>query len=379
MKNIFSNITLLLLVVFIAGCKKNDASAEAKTSTKNSVKYAEGLSIAKYDGYSIVRVSNPWPKANQVFTYILKEKNGLVPDSLKQFETISVPVQKIIVTSTTHIPSLEMLGVENSLVGFPNLDYISSEKMRALIDAGKVRELGSNQALNTEITIDLQPDVIVGHGIDNNNPIFENLQKSGLKTMFNGDWNEQTPLGKAEWIKFFGALYGKEKQADAIFTTIEKDYHQALDMAKKATAKPTVLAGAMYENQWYLPQGNSWGALLVKDGGGNYLWSDTQGTGSLSLPFETVLEKAKTAEFWIGPAQFTSLSEMEKANPHYTQFDAFKNKKVYSFSIKKGKTGGVVYYELSSNRPDLVLKDVLKILHPELLPEYELFFFEKLK
>jgi iron complex transport system substrate-binding protein len=366
----------LLIFISLAGCKQPGAVASI-AGAENQIRYAKGFSIHKYNGYSVVKITNPWPNANKEYTYVLKEKNGVIPDSLSSFETVNVPVKKIIATSTTHIPSLEMLGVENSLIGFPNLSYISSGKVRANIAAGKVRELGSNQTLNTEVVIDLQPDVIIGFGIDNNNPTLNNLQKAGLKIMLNGDWNEQTPLGKAEWIKFFGVLYGKENKADSIFSNIEKDYHNTLALAKKAASKPTVLSGGMFENKWNLPRGESWGALFINDAGGNYLWGETKGTGSLSLPFETVFEKAKDAEVWIGPGQFSSLAEMASHNVHYTEFKAFKTGSVYSF--KKGKSGGVVYYELAPNRPDLVLKDVLKILHPEMLPDYELFFFEKLK
>ncbi|RZK06567.1 MAG: ABC transporter substrate-binding protein [Flavobacterium sp.] len=272
-----------------------------------------------------------------------------------------------------------MLGVEKTLVGFPNLDYISSEKVRALIDAGKLKELGNNQTLNTEVIIDVAPDVFIGYGIDNKNPTLDNLEKSGLKIMLNGDWNEQTPLGKAEWIKFFGYLYGLDEKADQIFSDIEKEYNSTLALAKKATSKPTILAGDMFEGTWYLPKGGSWGSLLLAQAGGNYLWSDSEGTGSLSLSFETVLEKAKEADFWITSGQFSSLKEMTDANTHYSQFKAFKNKNVYAFSGKKGKTGGILYYELAPNRPDIVLKDIVKTLHPELLPNYKPFFFEKLK
>ena len=119
--------------------------------------------------------------------------------------------------------------------------------------------------------------------------------------------------------------------------------------------------------------------LLLKQANGNYLWQETSGTGSLSLSFETVFEKAKNADVWITSGQFSSLKEMTNSIPHYAEFNAFKNKNVYSFSGKKGKTGGILYYELAPNRPDLVLKDLVKILHPELLQSYEPFFFEKLK
>ncbi|WP_333877521.1 ABC transporter substrate-binding protein [Flavobacterium sp.] len=378
MKTVHKLLLLSVIALFMVRCK-NETHSSPTTISENKVRYAKGFSIVNYDGYSLVTVQNPWPKATQTYTYILQEKNSRVPDSLQKHTIIPIPVKSMVVTSTTHIPSLEMLDAEKTLVGFPHLDYISSEKVRARIEAGKVKELGMNQSLNTEVLLDLQPDVIIGYGIDNNNPTLDNLQKSGLKVMLNGDWNEETPLGKAEWIKFFGALLGKQKEATAIFTTIEKEYLKTIQIAKNAQNKPTVLAGDMYEDRWYLPKGTSWGSLLLKEAQSHYLWTETSGTGSLSLSFETVFDKAKNADIWITSGQFSSLREMTDKNPHYAQFDAFRNKNVYSFSGKKGKTGGILYYELAPNRPDIVLKDIVKILHPELLPTYQPFFFEKLK
>ncbi|MDI1315683.1 ABC transporter substrate-binding protein [Flavobacterium sp.] len=378
MKSIVSKIALSFVLLIIYSCK-TETKQEIAVSSANTVRYAKGFSIENYTGYSVVTVKNPWPKASKTYTYILQEKDGVLPDSLKQNPIIRIPIQTIVVTSTTHIPSLEMLDEENSLIGFPNLNYISSEKVRARIDAGKVKELGNNKTLNTEVILDLQPNIIIGYGIDNNNPTLDNLQKSGLKVMLNGDWNEETALGKTEWIKFFGALYGKQKQADELFTKIEEDFLKTIEIAKLATSTPTILAGDMFEDRWYLPKGTSWGSLLLKQANGNYLWQETSGTGSLSLSFETVFEKGKNAAFWITSGQFSSLKEMTDSNPHYAQFDAFTNKNVYSFSGKKGKTGGILYYELAPNRPDIVLKDLVKIMHPELLAGYEPFFFEKLR
>lgn len=377
LRNLQICLSLTLFFLFVQ-CKQ-ETKITNEISSENTVKYAKGFSIENYDGYTIITVKNPWPKASKTYQYLLKEKDGIVPDSLNSLLKINVPIKNIVVTSTTHIPSLEMLKEENSLVGFPNLDYISSDKVRTLIDAKKIKELGGNQSLNTEVLIDLQPEVIIGYGLDNNNPTLDNLQKSGLKVMLNGDWNEETPLGKAEWIKFFGALYGKQKEANEIFDKIEKDFLKTIEIAKMATSKPTILAGDMFEDKWYLPKGTSWGSQLLVHAQGDYLWKETNGTGSLSLSFETVLEKAKEADFWITSGQFSSLKQMTDANPHYEQFKAFQNKNVYSFTRKKGKTGGVLYYELAPNRPDLVLKDLVKILHPELLVGYEPFFFEKLK
>lgn len=370
---------LFIFTILFISCQQNPKTKIDITSPENYIRYASGLSIQKYADFSIVSVSNPWPTADKKYTYILHKPTAVIPDSLKQYAAIQVPVKSIVVTSTTHIPALELLEVEDKLVGFPNTDYISSEKTRTLIETGKVREIGSNQSLNTEVLLDMQPDVIIGFGVDGEKKTYDNLQQNGLKILYNGDWTEQHPLGRAEWIQLFGVLFGLEEKADTEFKTIEKEYQDAVKLAQKATSKPTILSGAIYQDQWYLPQGKSWAAQFLDNANGNYLWQDSKGTGSLSLSFETVLEKAQNADFWIGPGQFTSFEQLEKANPNYKHFKAVQNKNVYSFSSKKGKTGGIIYYELASNRPDLVLKDLIKILHPELMEEYELYFFEKLK
>jgi iron complex transport system substrate-binding protein len=375
--NLVQKIGILSIIFFVVQCKNE--TKQISISSKNEIKYAKGFTIENHKGFSIMTVKNPWPKATKTYTYILQKKNGIIPDSLKQNTVIQVPVKSIVVTSTTHLPSLEMLEEEKTLVGFPNLNYVSSDKIRALIDAKKILEVGNNQSLNTEVLLDLQPEIIVGYGIDNNNPTLDNLQKSGLKVLLNGDWNEETPLGKAEWIKFFGALYGKQKIASTLFSEIEKNYLETIEIAKKATSKPSVLCGDMYQDRWNLPKGTSWGSIILKDANANYLWAATSGTGSLQLSFETVFEKANKADFWITSGQFSTLSEMKLGNPHYEEFHAFKNKNVYSFAGKKGKTGGILYYELAPNRPDIVLKDLVKILHPELLEGFKPFFFEKMK
>lgn len=373
-------VVLLISTCFflILSCKKENSETATVQKVENSIQHAKGLEIYDYEGYSVVKVTHPWPKAEGGFTYILKKKNGIIPDSLQQFTTISVPVKSIIVTSTTHIPSLEMLGVENTLVGFPHTDFVSSEKTRALIDAGKVKNLGQNESINTEVALDLNPEVVVGFSIDSNNKTFNNLEKAGLKILYNGDWTEQSPLGKAEWLKFFGALYDKNKEADLLFKQIEKDYTDAVKLVQKTTKKPTALSGGMFEDIWNLPQGDSWVALFMKDANIEYLWKDSKGTGSLALHFEQVLEKAQNADYWFAPGMFSSLQEMKEANPHYEQFKAFKNKNIYSVTVKKGAKGGIVYYELAANRPDLVLKDLVKITNPDLLPEHQLYFFQKL-
>lgn len=379
MRIFFYKMLIIFSLSTLIGCQKNEKAESAGIAVaKNTVEYASGLAIYEYDGYSVIKVTDPWPNAEKDFTYVLKEKNAKVPDSLQNHTTIQVPLQSIVVTSTTNVPFLEMLGVENKLVGFPHTDYISSEKTRALIDKGSVKNVGQNERLNMEQLIELSPDLIVTFGIDNNNPMILNLEKSGLKVMIQGDWMEQSPLGKAEWIKLYAALFGKEKEAKKLFDDIVTDYNQALQLVKNSKAETSVLYGSMYQDQWFVAKGNSWVAQFLKDAKSDYLWKDVEGTGSLGLSFENILDKAKNAKYWIATGSFKTLSELESSNPHYSQFDAFKNKNVYTFEAKLGATGGTVYYELAPSRPDLVLKDYVKIFHPELLPDYTLTFAQKL-
>ena len=275
---------------------------------------------------------------------------------------------------------VELLNEEKSIIGFPYSKYISSEKTRALIDKGNIKEIGKESSLNTEILLDLQPELVVGYSVSSADKSLSTIQKAGINVIYNGDWLEETPLGRAEWIKFFGILFDKEKKADSIFNVIEANYLNAKKIALKAPKRPSILSGAiMSKDIWNLPAGESFVAQFLKDANLNYLWKDSKGKGSLSLSFESVFDKAKNANFWITPGYFSSKEQLMQSNQIYAQFDAFKNNKIYTPINKKGKTGGVIYYELASTRPDLVLKDIIKITNPDLLTDYKFTFFEKMK
>ncbi len=373
-----------IVVLFIFGCKNETEkvkNAEKRRDT-NTIDFATGFTILQNDGYKILEVKNPWPNAEKSFSYAMVPKDDLLTFNFPEntFDAvIGLPIERLIVTSTTHIPALEALGALDKLIGFPDTKYISSLPARERIKKGGIRELGQNNKLNSEITIALQPELVVGFAIDNENSSYGILEKANIPVVFNGDWVEQSPLGKAEWIKFFGVLLGKEKQADSIFNSIQKSYTEAKSLAAKAKVIPSVLSGALYKDVWYLPAGNSWAAQFIKDANGDYLYQNTDGTGSLSLGLESVLEGGSMADYWLSPSQFVSYQEMMDSNSHYQQFKAFQNKKVFTFANAKGPTGGLLYYELAPQRPDLVLKDMIKILHPELLPDYSPYFFTPLQ
>lgn len=388
LKSIYCLLIVLCTLTFSCKRAKKETIQDSLPHTQKviktdaTLKYAKKFSIEKSGAITIIKVFAPWPDADQDFTYALipREKAAAITLNKDAYDAIILtPVERIVVTSTTHIPTLEMLGVEHTLVGFPDTDYISSEKTRTLIDAGKIKDIGQNNQINMELLVDLQPELVVGFSINNSNPAYKKIQKVNIPVVYNGDWTEGTPLGRAEWVQFFAPFFHKETKALEVFNTIEKNYTEAKQLALKATKKPTVLAGAMYKDIWYLPAGESFQAQYLLDANADYLWKDSKGTGSLSLSIESVLDKAADADIWIGPGRFKSYEDMKKASENYTQFAPFTHKKIFTAATTVGKTGGTMYYELAPTRPDIVLKDIIKSIHPEILPNYKPFFFKPLE
>ena len=378
MKFPFLKVLPVLFLIVSVSCKKklNTALLKPKSST---IKYAKGFDIIDVNGVRKLIIKSAFQNSNEIFSYTIKKKNNdkKLHDLFNQ--EILVPIKKIVVTSTTHIPMIELLNEETAIIGFPFGKYVSSEKTRNLLDAGKITEIGNESSLNTEILLDLQPELVVGYGVSSADKTLNTIEKAGINVIYNGDWLEETPLGRAEWIKFFGVLFDKEKQADSIFNIIEANYIAVKKKALKSIRKKTVLSGAiMSKDIWNLPAGESFEAQFLKDANLNYLWKDTRGKGSLSLSFESVFDKGVTANFWIAPGYFSSKEQLLKSNNLYARFEAFQNDHIYTSSTKKGKTGGIIYYELAPIRPDLVLKDIVKITNPTLFPNYTLTFFVKM-
>lgn len=376
----FSRILFgILLLFFLHSCGGNTSMNEASGFVlKNS--YASGFEIFKGDGYWVLEVSQAFAGEHQPYKYlVLENANASIPNG--SFDAIvTLPIKKVVVTSTTHVPHIDLLTCTDKLVGFPNLDLISSAVTRERINKNLVKELGTGSQTNIELVIDLEPDWVMISTLGEDLKNLDLLKSAGIAAVINGEYVEQHPLGRAEWIKFTGVLLGKYEEAKAIFEVIESNYLDALRLVSNIPAiqKPTVMAGVMYKDVWYVPSNDSWGAQLLKAAGGAYVFDEQGGTGSAQLNYEYVLDKAQQAEFWLGVSDYISLAVMKGSDRRYSDFEAFQAGNVYSYTSKRGETGGIEYFELGYMRPDLILQDIIKILHPELLPEYSLYFYSKL-
>ncbi len=379
MKN--SKLIWLLVVScsLLVECSTRQDSAKNYTDTL-SIKYAKGFSIRQLnDGNKIVRVGYPYQGATSGYEYLLVQKGNEIPEHGKDVQVITVPIESIVCTSTTHIPLLDYLNETDKLIGFPTMDYISSVKMRKRIDAGKVKELGVDKGMNIEELFLIKPSIVMGYTMSSDLGQLKKIKELGLPIVINAEYLEKHPLGRAEWIKFMALFFNKEKEADSVFQSIEKEYLTTQLIARNSPTQPTVMSGVVYGDVWFMPGGKNYASQLLNDAGCNYLWSDTDSNGFLEVSFESVFAKAKDADLWIGVGSFKSLKEIESAEKRYMLFKSFKDKKVFTYNTRVGAKGGSEFLELGYLRPDIILKDLVKIAHPDLLPGYEMYFYTKLE
>ena len=371
-----------LIVAFCFGCQKSSQHHEAfpPNSNKLILEYASGFAVTYHDDQTkLVEVLYPFQGATSGYKYLLVPKGLDVPEHSSDVRVISIPLSSIVCTSTTHIPLLDYLNQTDKLVGFPSSDYISSDKARARIDSGLVQELGIDKGMNLERIAMLKPDMVMGYLMNSDYGQFKKIEDLNVPVVLNAEYLEEHPLGRAEWIKFMAVFFNEEQKADSVFQEIKNEYLIAKAAADRTTDRPSVLSGVVYGDGWFLPGGQNYAARLLRDSGCDYLWADDKSNGFLELSFESVYEKAHRADLWIGVGSFETLAEIQAADHRYTRFKAFKENQVYTSNKRRGAKGGSEFLELGYLRPDIILKDLLKIAHPELVPDHELYFHRKLE
>lgn len=376
-------VIYVVMVVLFMSCKKETSrtSVQHTTSKASSVPlaFAQGFNITNYPTHKVITVNAPWPKSRDTFNYVLLKAGQKPPVLPKNATVVQLPIKKIVVMSSTNIPALEYLQVDTTLVGFPNTRYISSPKTRTRIDQGSIANLNSDLDLNMERLLELQPDLVIGFSVNGNHKTLDRIQKFGIPVVLDGAWTEPHPLGRAEWLKFIAAFYEKDTLADRIFNKITQSYTTAKTLASNVKESPTVASGSLFKDVWNIPGGNSFVAKYLKDAHTTYIWQQNTSNGSMQLNFESVLEKAQDASLWIGAGSFKNKAQMVEQHKGYSYFKAFKTNNIYSYTKNIGPKGGLLYYELGPLRPDIILKDIINIAHPNLLKDYDNFFFKRLE
>ena len=385
MKTYLIGTTLLTLLVACQQTQNQSAKSEASDSVKAvtsftpEITYAKHFTIAVHENFKSVIVKNPWVEDDTLVSYILYSKEAAAPFSVDWAEfVIPVPIDEVVTTSSPHIGLIGLLDELDKITGVSNDRYVYNPHIYKKISEGQIRQVGSLKESNLEILLDLSPDLVMKTGVDNVRNEDERLTEAGVPISYNVEWMEKNMLARAEWIKFVGAFFNKDEKADSIFRRIEKEYLKARAITADIDFRPAIMTGNNFKGTWYMPGSDSYLTKLIQDAGGDYYYKNEKSTGSLPLSFEVVLDNLIESDFWIGP-RAESLKELEMMDERYTLFKAFRDGNVYTFNKRMSENGGNDYWESGMARPDLILKDVIKIFHPELLPNHQLYYYKKLQ
>ncbi len=346
---------------------------------KVRITHATGFVVEYHKHYKVVNVRNPWRNADTTFQYVLVQCGTPVPEGFKETQVIKVPVNTVVSLSNTHLPHLEKLGLVDKLIGVSAFNQVNTPSVVQKIKAGKLTEVGNNASINVERLLELNPELVTTYGVGTEVDIYPKLLEAGLKVAINAEYMETSPLGKTEWLKFTALFFNHEAIAEQVFGEIANRYQALATKASKVKNRPTVFAGFNFKGTWYMPGGKSYMAKFLDDAKANYLWAADNSAGSLPLAFEAVFERAATADYWLnGSLSWKSLQQVITEDNRYADFTAVKKSHVFNNNARVNESGGNDYWESGISNPDLVLSDLIKILHPELLPAHKLIYYRQM-
>lgn len=388
---------LLLVTAWFAGCRSADdkapsSEARAAAAPEDSgqavtLKYARGFAIRRRGDESWVEVRKPWQGASADFLYYLVGGDSgsgadLPPPSgasgVVKERRFRVPARRVITMTTTNLPHLEGIGALEALVGISGGAYACHPEVRARLAAGSLRELGEESALDAEAALDLRPDLVFAFAVAGwTNPALQKLEEAGLPVVLEAAYMEESPLGRAEWIRFTAEFFGRGRAADSLFAHVDSAYSALAALARGAATRPTVVVNAPRGGLWWIPGGRSYVARFLADAGADYLWADDTTRGSLNLDLEAVLARAGSADFWLNPGDSRSRAEALRHDPRHGLFKSFREGRVWNNDAARCGAGNE-FFEKGSTRPDWVLADLIAIFHPELLPGHRFRWYRRL-
>jgi iron complex transport system substrate-binding protein len=374
-------IPVLIVVISCKGPLSQSGVQKNNNNIRIDVKYARGFSIDDFGEYKLLNVYNPWQNLEgEKVSYLLYPRGTELPDSVKYNVAVPVPVRRVICMSTTHIAMIRALGETESIAGISGKQYISDSIVRTGIEKGVIPDIGYEQSVNYEMILTIKPEVIFMYGVTGDvTAIISRLESIGIPVVLNAEYLENNPLARAEWIKFMSCFYDKLEAGMIFFRGREEAYIQLKELLAGISGKPYVMTGLPWKNTWWVPGGRSFAAVLIRDAGGRYIWNEDISDEALPLDIEAVYSRAGQADIWINSGSASSLEDVISTDPRLELFKPFKNSKIYNNNARLNPYGGNDYWESGVIYPDVILKDLISIFHPEILPEHILVYYRKLE
>ena len=337
--------------------------------------YAKLLSLVRYHGYTVATISHPWRQDAVLHRYVLVPADSAVPESLPDGTLLRTPLRRSVVFTTVHCSLLSMLHREQSVAGVADLKYIKAPYVQEGVQKGRIVDCGDGMSPVIEKIIDLHPDALLLSPFENSGG-YGQLEEIDIPIIECAEYMEPSPLGRAEWMRFYGMLYGCEHEADSLFALVDSNY-LALKKLTANSQKPTANIDKITGSVWYVPGGRSTIGQMLADAGADYPWAADDHSGSVALPFESVLERAGECDVWLlrySGQQPLTRQQLLSEHRGYNQFRSFREGRVYGCNVELS-----LFYEESPFRPDLLLSDFIRILHPDALPHGELRYYHEVK
>lgn len=358
-----------VLLYLLCSCSYRQQVPADNIGDTLKLKYAENITIVRNDSCTMVVLKNPWKAGEVLHTYWLVQRGSSLPQQLEGTgaDVVSVPLQKAVVFNTAHAWLTITLGALTQVRGVADLRFMQLPAVRQRVQSGLTADCGDAMSPNIEQIIDIGADAILLSPFENSGG-YGRLEKLGIPLIECADYMETSALGRAEWMKFYGILFGKEREADSLFHVVDSSYQvlkaRAAQCGTEGAKAPRLITEKLTGSTWYVPGGRSSVGRLIADANGSYPWADDKHSGSLALPFETVFDKAGDADVWLfndfsdQPMTYQRLAAEYRG---YPLMKAFRKRRVWYVNSLK-----VPYFEEVSFRPDWLLLDYIRMLHPEL-------------
>lgn len=363
-RNIFVTSLLALFLLLLSGCGKHPGSP-AGIQAADTLRYARNLRIEYGDDYVCVRIRDPWDTLRQRQHYVLIDRDKPRPGQLPAGGTvIRIPVEKAVIYTSVHTAIAEHLGALDRVAGICEPQYITSGEVLSRIAEGRIADLGMSTAPNVEKIVDIGTEMIIASPFENSG--YGAAEKLGVPIVEAADYMENHPLGRTEWLLFYGLLLGRRAEAEAIFSATEQHYLELKELASRSSSRPVVVLERKYGATWIVPGGGSYIGVMHSDAGADYVFRDLPGARSVHLTFESVYDRAAEADCWFlkydtrTPLTYELLRQEYQP---YANFRPWKERRIFACN-----TITSTYYDDITLHPDRVLEDLIALYHPELLP-----------
>lgn len=368
----------LLIPLILIGCKgKESVNPDDFNSAAYSPGYSTGFDIKRAEGKesALITVKNPWQGASGVVSQLYIQRNGeSVPDGFTG-QILEGDASRIVAMSSTHVAMLDAVDAVDRIVGVSGLDYISNEDINHRRDS--IGDIGYEGNINYELLLSLEPDIVLLYGMNGASPMESKLTELGIPYMYIGDYLEESPLGKAEWLVALSEIVGKRDIGESVFAGIPQRYNSLKEKAGSvSTDIPKVILNAPYGGSWFMPSTKSYAALLVSDAGGDLVYKKNTGNSSMPVDMEQAYQLLSQADLWLNAGTVNSLDELKMSYPKFADAPCVVNGRVYNNNRRTNPSGGNDYFESAVVHPDLVLRDLIKIFHPELVTEDFVYYKE---